>query len=39
MSGMVRLHVDAQPVEVPLGVSVAAAVAQATLQFRQSASG
>ena len=39
MSGMVRLHVDAQQVEVPLGVSVAAAVAQATLQFRQSASG
>ncbi|MCC5099240.1 2Fe-2S iron-sulfur cluster-binding protein [Xanthomonas campestris] len=39
MSGTVRLHVDAQPVEVPLGASVAVAVAQATLQFRQSASG
>ncbi|AOD14397.1 2Fe-2S iron-sulfur cluster-binding protein [Xanthomonas fragariae] len=39
MSATVRLHVDAQPVEVPAGASVAAAVAQATLHFRQSCSG
>ncbi|MCS3745002.1 MULTISPECIES: (2Fe-2S)-binding protein [unclassified Xanthomonas] len=39
MSAMVRLYVDAQPVDVPAGASVAAAVAQATLQFRQSSSG
>ncbi|MCC4616517.1 (2Fe-2S)-binding protein [Xanthomonas campestris pv. asclepiadis] len=39
MSATVRLHVDAQAVEVPAGTSVAAAVAQATLQFRQSCSG
>ncbi|UUF00473.1 (2Fe-2S)-binding protein [Xanthomonas hortorum pv. pelargonii] len=34
-----RLHVDAQLVEVPAGASVAAAVALATLRFRQSCSG
>ncbi|KQR10675.1 2Fe-2S iron-sulfur cluster-binding protein [Xanthomonas nasturtii] len=39
MSATVRLYVDAQPVDVPAGASVAAAVAQATLQFRQSSSG
>ncbi|WP_126943865.1 2Fe-2S iron-sulfur cluster-binding protein [Xanthomonas sp. BRIP62409] len=39
MSATVRLHVDAQAVEVPAGASVAAAVAQATLQFRQSCNG
>ncbi|MBB4592386.1 2Fe-2S iron-sulfur cluster-binding protein [Xanthomonas cannabis] len=39
MSTTVRLQVDAQPVEVPAGASVAAAVAQVTLQFRQSSSG
>ncbi|PPU41147.1 2Fe-2S iron-sulfur cluster-binding protein [Xanthomonas arboricola] len=39
MSATVRLHVDAQPVEVPAGASVAAAVALATLQFRKSCSG
>ncbi|PKV11947.1 2Fe-2S iron-sulfur cluster-binding protein [Xanthomonas prunicola] len=39
MSATVRLHVDAQLVEVPAGASVAAAVALTTLQFRQSSSG
>ncbi|OOW81730.1 (2Fe-2S)-binding protein [Xanthomonas campestris pv. vitiswoodrowii] len=39
MSATVRLHVDGRMVEVPDGASVAAAVAQATLQFRQSSSG
>ncbi|MFA0924507.1 2Fe-2S iron-sulfur cluster-binding protein [Xanthomonas fragariae] len=39
MSATVRLHVNAQPVQVPAGASVAAAVAQATLHFRQSCSG
>ncbi|QHG87209.1 MULTISPECIES: 2Fe-2S iron-sulfur cluster-binding protein [Xanthomonas] len=39
MSATVRLQVNAQPVEVLAGASVAAAVAQATLQFRQSSSG
>lgn len=39
MSATVRLHVDGRMVEVPAGASVAAAVAQATLQFRQSSSG
>ncbi|WP_115559027.1 2Fe-2S iron-sulfur cluster-binding protein [Xanthomonas dyei] len=39
MSATVRLYVDAQPVDVPAGASVASAVAQATLQFRQSSSG
>ncbi|CAD0324278.1 2Fe-2S iron-sulfur cluster-binding protein [Xanthomonas hortorum] len=39
MSATVRLHVDAQLVEVPAGASVAAAVALTTLQFRQSCSG
>ncbi|MCC8670490.1 (2Fe-2S)-binding protein [Xanthomonas arboricola] len=39
MSATVRLHVDAQAIEVPAGASVAAAVALATLQFRQSCSG
>ncbi|PPU77347.1 (2Fe-2S)-binding protein [Xanthomonas cucurbitae] len=39
MSATVRLQVNAQPVEVPAGASVAAAVAQATLQFRQCSSG
>ncbi|MBZ3928560.1 2Fe-2S iron-sulfur cluster-binding protein [Xanthomonas citri] len=39
MSATVRLHVDGRMVEVRAGASVAAAVAQATLQFRQSSSG
>ncbi|MFC7521887.1 2Fe-2S iron-sulfur cluster-binding protein [Xanthomonas populi] len=39
MSATVRLHVDTQLVQVPAGASVAAAVAQVTLQFRQSCSG
>jgi sarcosine oxidase subunit alpha len=39
MSATVRLHVDAQLVEVPAGASVASAVALTTLQFRQSSSG
>ncbi|KPL48393.1 (2Fe-2S)-binding protein [Xanthomonas axonopodis] len=39
MSATVRLHVDERMVQVPAGASVAAAVAQATLQFRQSSSG
>ncbi|MBB4131933.1 MULTISPECIES: 2Fe-2S iron-sulfur cluster-binding protein [unclassified Xanthomonas] len=39
MSATVRLYVDAQPVDVPAGASVAAAVALATLHFRQSCSG
>ncbi|AEO42789.1 (2Fe-2S)-binding protein [Xanthomonas perforans] len=39
MSATVRLQVDGRMVEVPAGASVAAAVAQATLQFRQSSSG
>ncbi|MBO9769836.1 MULTISPECIES: 2Fe-2S iron-sulfur cluster-binding protein [Xanthomonas] len=39
MSATVRLHVDGRLVQVPAGASVAAAVAQATLQFRQSSSG
>ncbi|ATB59061.1 (2Fe-2S)-binding protein [Xanthomonas citri pv. fuscans] len=39
MSATVRLDVDGRMVEVPAGASVAAAVAQATLQFRQSSSG
>ncbi|MBV6810246.1 MULTISPECIES: 2Fe-2S iron-sulfur cluster-binding protein [Xanthomonas] len=39
MSATVRLQVDGRVVEVPAGASVAAAVAQATLQFRQSSSG
>ncbi|TQT83769.1 (2Fe-2S)-binding protein, partial [Xanthomonas perforans] len=33
MSATVRLQVDGRMVEVPAGASVAAAVAQATLQF------
>jgi sarcosine oxidase subunit alpha len=36
MSAMVRLSVNGQPVEVPAGASVAAAVAQVTLRFRRS---
>ncbi|TQT21045.1 2Fe-2S iron-sulfur cluster-binding protein [Xanthomonas perforans] len=39
MSATVRLQADGRMVEVPAGASVAAAVAQATLQFRQSSSG
>lgn len=39
MSATVRLRVDAHVVEVPAGASVAAAVAQVRLQFRQSSSG
>ncbi|MFA1262501.1 2Fe-2S iron-sulfur cluster-binding protein [Xanthomonas axonopodis pv. fascicularis] len=39
MSATVRLQVDGRMVEVPSGASVAAAVAQVTLQFRQSSSG
>ncbi|MBV6850886.1 2Fe-2S iron-sulfur cluster-binding protein [Xanthomonas euvesicatoria] len=39
MSATVRLQVDGRMVEVPAGASVAAAVAQVTLQFRQSSSG
>ncbi|WP_017123069.1 2Fe-2S iron-sulfur cluster-binding protein, partial [Xanthomonas vasicola] len=39
MSATVRLHVDAQLVAVPAGASVAAAVAQATLRFRESSGG
>ncbi|WP_372191999.1 2Fe-2S iron-sulfur cluster-binding protein [Xanthomonas axonopodis pv. desmodiigangetici] len=39
MSATVRLQVDGRMVEVPAGASVAAAVALATLQFRQSSSG
>lgn len=39
MSATVRLQVDGRMLEVPAGASVAAAVAQATLQFRQSSSG
>lgn len=36
MSAPVRLTVNGQPVEVPAGASVAAAVAHATLHFRSS---
>ncbi|MBV6867798.1 2Fe-2S iron-sulfur cluster-binding protein [Xanthomonas euvesicatoria] len=39
MSATMRLQVDGRMVEVPAGASVAAAVAQVTLQFRQSSSG
>jgi len=39
MSARVRLTVNGQPVEVPAGASVAAAVAQVTLQFRRSVHG
>jgi len=39
MSARVRLRVDAYVVEVPAGASVAAAVAQVNLRFRQSSSG
>jgi sarcosine oxidase subunit alpha len=36
MSATIRLHVNGQPVEVPMGASVAAAVAHVTLHFRHS---
>lgn len=39
MSATVRLSVNGQSVEVPAGASVAAAMAQVTLQFRRSVSG
>ncbi|GAB3782681.1 2Fe-2S iron-sulfur cluster-binding protein [Dyella agri] len=39
MSGLVRLVVNGQPVEVPAGASVAAAVAHVTLHFRRSVDG
>ncbi|HEX7339439.1 MAG TPA: (2Fe-2S)-binding protein [Rhodanobacteraceae bacterium] len=35
----IRLHVDGQPVEVPRGASLAAAVAHATPHFRVSRNG
>jgi sarcosine oxidase subunit alpha len=38
MSAQVKLSVNGQPVEVPAGASVAAAVAQVTMQFRRSVS-
>ena len=38
MSAPVKLTVNGLPVEVPAGASVAAAVAQVTLQFRRSVS-
>lgn len=39
MSGLLRLEVNGQPVEVPAGASVAAAVATLGLAFRRSRSG
>ena len=36
MSTMVRVHVDGQPVSVPVDASVAAAVARVTRRFRLS---
>ncbi|MCD7097166.1 (2Fe-2S)-binding protein [Stenotrophomonas sp. MMGLT7] len=39
MSASVRLTVDARPVEVPAGASVAAAVARAGERFRRSRGG
>ena len=39
MNGRVRLQVNGQPVEVPAGASVAAAVAHWTLHFRTSVHG
>ncbi|GAA0716492.1 (2Fe-2S)-binding protein [Dokdonella soli] len=39
LSGRVRLTVNGQPVEVPAGASVAAAVAHVTLQFRRAVHG
>jgi len=39
MSATVRLHVNGQPVEVPTGASVAAAVAHVAAHFRRSVSG
>ncbi|WP_267223209.1 (2Fe-2S)-binding protein [Dyella silvae] len=39
MSATVRLSVNGQPVEVPAGASVAAAMAHVTLHFRRSVSG
>ena len=38
MSAQVKLSVNGLPVEVPAGASVAAAVAQITMQFRRSVS-
>ncbi|WP_201315094.1 2Fe-2S iron-sulfur cluster-binding protein [Dyella sp. EPa41] len=38
MSAQVKLSVNGLPVEVPAGASVAAAVAQVTMQFRRSVS-
>lgn len=39
MSAIVHLTIDAQPVSVPAGASVAAAVAVATTTFRRSRNG
>jgi len=39
MSTLVRLQINGQPVEVPEGASVAAAMAQMTLHFRSSVNG
>ncbi len=39
MSALVRLHINGQPVDVPEGASVAAAVAHWTLHFRTSERG
>lgn len=36
MSTQVKLSVNGQPVEVPVGASIAAAVAQVATQFRRS---
>lgn len=39
MSARVRLTVDGHPVDVPIGASVAAAVAEVAMRFRRSVSG
>jgi len=36
MSAQVKLSVNGLPVEMPVGASVAAAIAQVTMQFRRS---
>lgn len=38
MSAQVKLSVNGLPVEMPAGASVAAAIAQVTMQFRRSVS-
>jgi aerobic-type carbon monoxide dehydrogenase small subunit (CoxS/CutS family) len=38
MNAQVKLSVNGLPVEVPAGASVAAAIAQVTMQFRRSVS-